>query len=237
VALIDDFLPALAFAAMLASEDALADTPYETARADMDNLLDQAMEKAREHNPRQAENALFAVCAFADEAILGSGWSGRTEWLGRKLQQVRFNTANAGQEFYERLSGLLSGIPTGPEETPHREEGVRGPDYYLRDALEVYAACLGLGFRGRFHDEQGRARIDRLIKTNLKKLNVDGEQLEDKVFPETYSASTPARKGSRTASAIRALILIGLPALVATGIYLVYSSLLTTFVNRWLQAL
>jgi type VI secretion system protein ImpK len=236
VALIDDFLPALAFASMLSSDENLADIPCSTARADMERLLDRGMAKARNENPGQAENALFAVCAFADEAIVGSSWQGRGEWLRHKLQQERFNTANAGQEFYERLAVLCEGIPEGSEESGVSEYNDQETDDDRRDALEVYAACLTLGFRGKFFDEQGRMQIERLTISNLERLHVDRRLLEGKVFPEVYDAPLDVPKKSRFTPGLKALVLFGLPALITIGVYAVYSSLLSAFVNNLMQA-
>mgnify|MGYP001024819290 CR=1 FL=1 len=237
MALIDEFLPALAFAAMLASEENLADTPYATGRADMDRLLDHAAEKSRRNNPYHAESALFAACAFADEAVLGSSWQGREEWLRDKLQQKRFNTANAGQEFYERMAGLSEAAHGFPS-----EEGGAGfqddiTDRHRREALEVYMACLSLGFRGKFYDEQGKNQIDRLTEANLERLHLERFLPEGRVFPETYTVPLAAPEASRFRPMLKALVLFGLPALLGAGIFATYSSLLSTFVSNWLRAL
>jgi type VI secretion system protein ImpK len=236
MALIDCFLPPLAFAAMLGSEPNLADTPYETARTDMDRLLDQALEKARLERPDQAEDAFFAVCAFVDEAVLDSPWPGRGAWMGRKLQQVRLLTANAGVEFYEHLERLCAEAARGgaPEAHPD-EERARLRDQGLREVIEVYAACLTLGFTGRYADD--RARIDQLTDATLQHLaTIDGSQ-QDKVFPQVYDAALPAPAVPRFKSRQRMLLVFGAPLLLAAGLYALYGMLLSDFVRRWLAAL
>lgn len=237
MALIDDFLPALAFAAMLASEQNLADTACATARADMDRLLDQAMAKADQENPRQADNALFAVCAFADEVILASAWPGRHEWMRHKLQQVRFNTGNAGEEFYERLAGLCGTLRQDHPEMVVADNLAQDGDEAQREALEVYVACLTLGFSGRYYDGEGRARIDELTRTNLARLQGQGLALTDKLFPEAYNDSRLSFKRPRILPVLRLLLFLLPPTLLAIGVYATYDTLLSTFVTNWLQAL
>lgn len=237
MALIDDFLPALAFAALLASEPNLAETPYETARSDMDRLLDQASANARRASPAQAENALFAVCAFADEVILASSWSGRMDWMRDKLQQARFHTANAGEEFYERMAGLYGPVPQGQLDMSVFENLDRQPGADQREVLEVFVACLTLGFRGKYHHQQAKAQIEELTKSNLARLHPDNLSLQDKVFPEAYADTRLSRKTSSLSPAFRAFLLFGSSALIAAGVYVSYAALLSTFVSNWLQSL
>jgi type VI secretion system protein ImpK len=236
MALIDLFLPPMAFAAMLASEENLASTSFETARADMDRLLDQAAERARHEKPGQVDNALFAVCAFADEAILDSSWPGRDAWMRRKLQEVRFQTANAGLEFYERLEKLCAdGLPDTADTNPN--EGAPALDADQRELLEVYAACLTLGFRGQYNDARGQAQVDRLTGENLRRLLADRGLPGEKIFPEAYAEVLAATEASRLAPVIKGLIFFGLPLLLAVGIYATYSFMLSAFVRNWLAAL
>ncbi len=237
MALIDHFLPPMAFAAMLASEENLAATAYETARADMDRLLDQAVAKVSPEKPDLAESALFAVCAFADEAILDSAWPGRDAWMRCKLQESRFHTANAGLEFYERLERLRADEPPETEagNPPAEEESVRDADQ--RELLEVYVACLTLGFRGKYNDPQGQAQVDHLAGDQLRRLLADNSLPDEKVFPEAYTDALPAARRSWFTPVAKAMIFFGVPLLLALGTYVAYSSLLSAFVRDWLAAL
>ena len=237
MALIDHFLPPIAFAAMLASEANLADTPYDTARADMDRLLDRAVEAARREHPDQADDALFAVCAFADETVLDSSWPGRDAWMRRKLQEERFHTANAGWEFYERFERLnTDGITDenrdesdSPSETPRNRA--------RRDLLEVYLACLTLGFKGRYDDDPGRDRIDRMADAGLERLMTDSRLSEEKVFPEAYGTPLPVPEPDRFPPALRAIVFFGGPLLLAAVMYGTYWKVLSAFVRKWMALL
>ena len=231
MALIDHFLPPMAFAAMLASEENLANTSFETARADMERLLDQAAAKARLEKPAQVDDALFAVCAFVDEAILDSTWPGREAWMRRKLQETRFHTANAGLEFYERLAMLRAGTAPGEATDTAPLDGGQ------RELLEVYVACLTLGFRGKYNDPQGQAQVERLAGDQLQRLLADSGRPDQKIFPEAYADTLPPAKRSFFTPIAKAVLFFGLPLLLAVGIYAAYASLLSAFVRNWLARL
>ena len=249
MALVDRFLPAAAFAALLAREDQMHDVGFETARADMDRLLDQAVADSREHRPEEVDDALFAVCAFADEAVLSSQWPGRGEWLKRSLQRLRFGTANAGEEFYVRLAALCEQASQGsgqvaplPGEAQQGEgEGElfdeAGRRSSLREVLEIYAACLTLGFTGRYYGDTGRARLAAITRESLDRLKVHSPTLGDHLFPEAYAKRQPSPPPSRLRWAMTLLVLLGLPALTALYLHAAYASLLAAWVRDWLSVL
>ncbi|GAB6060157.1 DotU family type IV/VI secretion system protein [Desulfonatronum parangueonense] len=237
MALIDDFLPALAFAAMLGSETNLAETPYATARADMDRLLRQGMDRAGRRDPVLAEQALFAVCAFADEAVLSSAWPGRTEWMRDKLQQRHFHTVNAGEEFYQRLAGLCGKPTREPLDMSLFENIEQNPKSAGRDVLEVYVACLTLGFTGRYYGPEGQAKLEELTRTNLDQLQGERHSPAERLFPEAYAKGAPRDRSSRLSSGLQTVILFLAPGVLALGIYIAYASMLSNFVTDWLRLL
>jgi len=106
VSLTDEFMPALMFASLLGKDPSLTSTTFESARTDLERLLSQAFRQAQQRGIQDADSSLFAACAFADEAVLASNWHGRGEWMRHPLQQIHFNTINAGEEFYQRLAVL-----------------------------------------------------------------------------------------------------------------------------------
>jgi type VI secretion system protein ImpK len=102
-----------------------------------------------------------------------SGWHDKANWSKNSLQRIYFGTTNAGAEFYDRLNVLNK----------------FGPD---RDVREVYALCLGLGFRGRYFRGEDRKRYEDTKAFNLSLLlpdeaqrNIDSATL----FPFAYKAS------------------------------------------------
>lgn len=116
MSLTDDFMPALSFAAVVAKDSSLASADHESVRQDLERLLGNALSNARKRGMQHPENALFGACAFADEVLLASTWPGRNEWLRHPLQQVHFNTTNAGEEFYQRLSRLFEHFPAAEDD-------------------------------------------------------------------------------------------------------------------------
>lgn len=241
MALVDRFLPAAAFAALLAREPQMHEVSFETARGDMDRLLDQAVEDSQEQRPEEVEDALFAVCAFADEAVLSSDWPGRGEWLKQSLQRLRFDTANAGEEFYIRLAALcdkaseaqsaVGGLPGGGG---LHDDSIRRSN--LREVLEIYAACLTLGFTGRYYGDKGRDRLAAITRDSLDRLMVHSPTLGTHLFPEAYAQRQPTPPPSRIRSALVLLALLGVPALTALYLHAAYASLLAAWVRDWLSA-
>lgn len=80
--------------------------------------------------PAAVDEAIFAVCAWADEQIMNAQWEGVSEgWSQTLLQMDYFKTNLAGELFFERLDNL--------------------PDEAL-PAQSVYALCLANGFKGKY---------------------------------------------------------------------------------------
>jgi type IV/VI secretion system ImpK/VasF family protein len=80
--------------------------------------------------PAAVDEAIFAVCAWADEQIMNARWEGVSEgWSQTLLQMEYFKTSLAGELFFERLDNLSE------EAWP---------------AQSVYALCLANGFKGKY---------------------------------------------------------------------------------------
>jgi len=90
--------------------------------------------RAAGHNATDIQDAAFALTAFFDESVmLRARGAARDTWGAHKLQLEWFGTNSAGEEFFApRLDTL------------RRERDRR------IEALEVCAACVALGFTGRF---------------------------------------------------------------------------------------
>lgn len=161
------------------------ETPdYETVSLDIKSALS---EHARDYlaggySEDQYDTAKYAVLAFIDEALQSSSWEHKDRWKDKLLQTIHFQTVNAGEGFYERLSALS---PVNPAE---------------KDIREVYYYCLALGFRGRYFSPDDQTRLEEIRKRNLNLLTGGGEglpaSLEDgPLFPEAY---VPGRTGTGT---------------------------------------
>ena len=152
------------------------------------------------------QSAKFPVVALVDEMLQTSDWYDRTAWAKNPLQRIYFNTTNAGAEFYERMNVLNK----------------FGPD---RDIREIYALCLGLGFRGRYFRGEDRKYYEQTKAFNLSLLlpdealkNIDSATL----FPFAYKASD-ARNDNPFKSRFSIYpIIVGVPIVVLIlmiGIY------------------
>lgn len=83
------------------------------------------------HAAEGIEAARFALVALIDERAMAPGCPVRQAWLDQPLQLLLFECSSAGEAFYQRLERWRR----------PRSEGEA-------DVLEVYQACLALGFRG-----------------------------------------------------------------------------------------
>lgn len=87
--------------------------------------------------------ARYAVVAFLDEMILQSGWDQRSQWASHLLQYKYFQTQAAGEEIFHHLTNVRRALPLNT------------------DLLEVFHACLILGFEGKYKIE-GREKLKDL---------------------------------------------------------------------------
>jgi type VI secretion system protein ImpK len=82
--------------------------------------------------PELIEHSRYAFCALLDEIVLASGFPLRDEWARDPLQLRLFREHLAGDGFFARLEKLRNDPATNLE------------------ALEVFHACLLLGFQGKY---------------------------------------------------------------------------------------
>ncbi len=101
-------LPLLVFAGVFKDTPETATTPYDDVRSDVDHLLQQMRKQCADIPEKDYKEALFAVCAFVDEALLTSSWTEKARWQASTLQRTFFGTVNAGVEFYDHLRSLLA---------------------------------------------------------------------------------------------------------------------------------
>ncbi len=150
-----------------------------------------------------AEAAGLAVAAFVDEAVIASQACDGAQWLAEPLQMGRFGDQAGGQRFFDRLEGLLRRVdPPLP-------------------VLEVYLACLQLGFQGVYavEDPERPRRESRELAARVAELRG-----RDRGASASLGAGSGARRlqlRGRSGRAIRAgviaaaLVAILAPAWVA----------------------
>jgi len=167
------------------------------------------------------DQARFAVFAWIDEMILNSSWKEKNRWQGEQLQLLYYNTSEAGELFFDRLSAV----------GPHQ-----------RDVREVYFLCLAMGFLGRYCQKGDEFLIEGLKTSNLKLLTGSSVGIPSlahgELFPEAYpedgQSEPPPERRSRFS--VFTLACIGLPVLLYGGLFLIYRFILSNVGDSLMKA-
>ncbi|MFT5657246.1 MAG: type VI secretion system protein ImpK [Gammaproteobacteria bacterium] len=177
-------------------------------RTELQNLFQSSEIMAEKSNMHSDfyQAAKFPVVSLVDEMLQTSSWLEKAFWSKNPLQRIYFNTTNAGAEFYNRLNVLNK----------------FGPD---RDIREVYALCLGLGFRGKYFRGEDRKQYEEIKAFNLSLLlpeeaqrNIDSATL----FPFAYKGHDKDNSSPYKSRFSIYPIIIGVPVtvlLLMIGIY------------------
>lgn len=217
--LMDCFAGFFAYVGYLVKDPLMASAPYEAVRNDVERLLRDSVDccQARDYPRSFSDNAKFAVCAWADEAILTSQWPGRAEWLKQPLQREFFDTSNAGEEFFQKLGELA------PDEEA--------------EVLEVYATCLSMGFVGEYFRAREPAKLQEMSRKSVDlALGGRGPSPSEVLFPLAYGARERMGRGRQLWRRFDpwALLFFALPLLVCGGIFYAYKHHLDVFLKGWL---
>ena len=197
--LLDGFLEFMAYTCAFLELAPAAQPGFSEVSGQYDLLLQRAeafKAEAGFQDPAWSD-ALFAVCAWADERILCSGWAGRAAWLQAQLQRRRFQTTRGGELFFERLAALP---PAAVQERT------------------VFDYCLSLGFQGRYFEPEHQATL-RSIQARNRAL-LPGPALDDpgqELFPEAARSLVPDRPSRRLplGALTYAVLFLAPPALFA----------------------
>jgi type IV/VI secretion system ImpK/VasF family protein len=179
------FTPLIAYTLLFTRTPEEQQRPFGEIRGAIEKLFEQHREaiKRSDISAQDYESGCFALVAWIDEMILHySAESNRTlydEWRRSPLQVGRFNTANAGEEFFERLARL----------TPAQKQ-----------VYEIYFLALCLGFRGRYYDEAQEPQLIELRRQCAAHLPVppidlfEFEQRLGHLTVQPYEVVTPPLK-------------------------------------------
>ena len=145
----------------------------------------------------------YVLCAFIDEAVLGTDWGAHSVWSQHSLLSRFHNETWGGEKVFA--------ITARMEQEPER----------YRDMLEFIYLCLCLGFEGRYRVmSHGRDEYEQVVRAL-------GDQLAGLKEPADESLTTPLnnvvqgrqRRGSRFSTwGIFALFGIAM-----VGVYLAFS--------------
>lgn len=129
-----------------------------------------AAEAARHgHDSAAIDDARYALVALLDERALAPASAVRSAWLDRPLQLALYDSFAAGEEFFRRLDRWRR---------PRRAADA--------EVLEVFHACLALGFQGMHAGEAGAATRRQLAEACA------GEVLALRAPPPAPAAAAPA---------------------------------------------
>jgi type VI secretion system protein ImpK len=167
--------------------------------------------------PAAVNEAIFAVCAWADEQIMNAQWEGVSEgWSQTLLQMEYFKTNLAGELFFDRLDNLSD------EALP---------------AQSVYALCLANGFKGKyvFNLSVQELELRRQEAMNNALMEVGLIHPEAHTFPSITELSSQRAEPPRN---WRRYLPVGLPLLLLVLLAIILNSLLQLNVAlvlaRWL---
>jgi len=211
--LTDIFMELLAYVAYFSKSVAAKQPSYDQVKADITRLMSDIEIRVGQARitADDFDLARFAVVAWVDETLLSSEWKDKDSWQKESLQRLYYQTADAGEIFFDRFNGI----------GPHQ-----------RDVREVYYLCLAMGFKGRYIHEGDDYLLDQLKTSNLKLLtgtSVGIPSLEKgNFFPEAYpveaEAFTPSRSGRRFSKFT--LIGFAVPVVLFVGLFVIYTFIL-----------
>lgn len=147
----DCFIELIAYTAFLAHTDQAGQPSFDQVKNTMQRLIKKS-EACLAHGAVSHEDyqlARFAVFAWVDETLMSSDWQGRQLWQREQLQRQYYQTADAGELFFERLNTL---------------------GLHQRDVREVFYLCLSLGFTGQYCNPGDDFLLTQLRVSNLKLL-------------------------------------------------------------------
>jgi type VI secretion system protein ImpK len=213
--LTDCFVELVAYVTYFLKTVATRQPPFDQVKADIQRLISESDECLNEgaFSQEDYDLARFAVFAWADEVILSSPWNEKTRWQGEQLQRLYYQTADAGEVFFERLNTI----------GPHQ-----------RDVREVYYLCLAMGFMGRYCHEGDEYLLEQVRTSNLKLLIGSSAEIpsleKGELFPETYAVESSEVNPLKAKSRIPAFTLfcLGFPVVLFLGLYLIYRFVLSS---------
>lgn len=172
----------------------------EDLRRELSKQLSDFDERARRdgHSSAAVEEARYALCAWLDEMVFSST-PFSIDWLGHSLAVAHFQDQAAGNNFFSRMERL------------HQRADLAG-------ALETYARCVLLGFKGQYQLEDP-SRLQGVVA------DVQRKSADSSWRSAPWFASLKHEPGSRGKERTgRFLVWIGLGALVlAFAVYTILS--------------
>ncbi|WP_298452077.1 type IVB secretion system protein IcmH/DotU [uncultured Marinobacter sp.] len=146
----------------------------------------------------------YVLCAFIDEAVLGTDWGAHSVWSQHSLLSRFHNETWGGEKVFAILARM--------EQEPAR----------YKDMLGFIYLCLCLGFEGRYKVmENGRDEYEQILRGLHEQLQSLRENSDPEPLADAQINVTPAR--NRLRSGLPIWVIAGLFAAAMAGIYSLYN--------------
>ena len=160
----------------------------------------------------------YVLCAFIDEAVLGTDWGAHSVWSQHSLLSRFHNETWGGEKVFAILARM--------EQEPAR----------YRDMLSFIHLCLCLGFEGRYKVmENGRDEYDQIVRGLHEQLRALREEQDLEPLSEAMANVTPTRNRLRSGMPVWGIA--GLFVAAMTGIYSLYNMALNERITDVLRVL
>ena len=160
----------------------------------------------------------YVLCAFIDEAVLGTDWGAHSVWSHHSLLSRFHNETWGGEKVFAILARM--------EQEPAR----------YRDMLSFIYLCLCLGFEGRYKVmENGRNEYDEIVRGLHEQLKALREEPDLAPLADARENVTPTRNRLRSGMPIWGIA--GLFVAAMAGIYSLYNMALNERITDVLRVL
>jgi len=160
----------------------------------------------------------YVLCAFIDEAVLGTDWGAHSVWSQHSLLSRFHNETWGGEKVFA--------ITARMEQEPSR----------YRDMLEFIYLCLCLGFEGRYKVmTNGRDEYEQIIRGLYEQIRGLRRDEEPQPLTSALDNVTPARNRLRTGLPLWGIG--GLFVAAMAGVYTLYNIALNERIRDVLSVL
>ena len=218
--LCDCYMEPVAYVAYFLKTVSKRQPAFEQVKAQVESKMTRSFDEAKEaFGSESADLARFAVCAWIDEAILSSVWNNKSLWQRETLQFKYYQTAAAGEIFFDRLNALGA---------------------HQNDVREVFYLCLAMGFMGRYCKDEDKFLIEQLKTSNLKVLSGSSAGIpvlkKIQLFPEAYPVGgEQAPSPQKSTFGLINIILIAAPPALFAVLYFIYWFVLNNITKSMVQ--
>lgn len=210
------FMEVVAYVVSFKKTCAQKQTPFLETQRQIKQLFANSAVLSRDAqiDPRDYDDARFALVAWVDETMMNAPWVHRGEWQRSLLQTELYATTNAGEEFFERLNRLA------PSQNNIRE---------------VYYMCLCLGFMGRYCHPGDEIMLGQLRLSNIAALlgarGTLDQYTREAMFDCAYDSLDKENRGSLPIKRLSSLfsshlLILIIPAVLLIALFFIFNFVL-----------